>query len=109
MFQYISLIAQAAPAGGSIVGLLMPFIIMIGIFYFIAIRPEQQRRKRHREMVVSLRKGEKVVTVGGIYGTIIEVRDDTVTLEIAKGTRVKLSKSSVGRKREDLAEEGETL
>jgi len=53
MFQYISLIAQVAPPGGSIVGLLMPFIIMIGIFYFIAIRPEQQRRKRHREMVDS--------------------------------------------------------
>jgi len=73
-------------------------LFLFGIFYFLLIRPQQQRTKRHRELVLGLRDGDKVVTVGGIYGTIKQVTDDTISLEIADKVIVVFSKASVARR-----------
>jgi len=67
----------------------------IGIFYFLLIRPQRRQQKEHEEMVKQLKKGDEVVTVGGIVGTIVHVQDDRVTIKSAD-TRVEIERSKVG-------------
>ncbi len=75
----------------------IPFIIVLVVFYFLLIRPQQQQQKKRQEMLASLKKGDKVVTVGGIHGEITEVHDDEVGLRIADKVEIRLSRSGVGR------------
>lgn len=70
--------------------------IMILVFYFLLIRPQQKRAKKHKTMVNSLKRGDNVITSSGIYGRITDIDGPTVTLEIAKNTRVKVLKGYVG-------------
>lgn len=88
----------APPAGAGILGM-FPLVLLFVIFYFLLIRPQQKKMKAHKEMVSKLAKGDEVVTTGGMHGRITNVADDTVTVEISKDVRVKLSKESVGRKK----------
>ena len=74
----------------------IPLILMFVIFYFLLIRPQQKKTKEHREMISNLRKGDRVITAGGIYGRITGIDDTTVTLEIADKVRIKLSRNNVG-------------
>ena len=76
-------------------GNLFLLILMFVIFYFLLIRPQQKKVKQHKEMIASLRKGDKVVTAGGIHGTISNVSDNTVTVEIAPKVRIKVQKGSI--------------
>ena len=62
----------------------LPLIIIFGIFYFILIRPQQQKQKKHKSMLESMQKGDKVITIGGIYGIIRDIKGETLTLEVAK-------------------------
>lgn len=73
----------------------IPLIIMFVIFYFLLIRPQQKKAKEHREMVNNLKKGDRVVTSGGIYGTISSVDDTTVNLEIAEKIRIKVMRGNI--------------
>ena len=73
----------------------IPLILMFGIFYFLLIRPQQRKAKQQREMISSLKKGDKVVSSGGLHGVITGLTDDVVTLEIAPKIRVKVSRGSV--------------
>jgi preprotein translocase subunit YajC len=75
-------------------------IAMFAIFYFLIIRPQQKRTKEHKSMLESLSKGDKVVTTGGILGTIIGVRDDVVTLRIEENTKIEVLLSNIAGKRE---------
>ena len=72
-------------------------IITFGILYFLVMRPQQKEQQRHREMLKNLKKGDEVVTIGGIYGKIIEIEDTTVELKISEGTKVKLERSRIAR------------
>lgn len=63
---------------------LMPLILIFGIFYFILIRPQQKKMKKHQNMLGNLVKGDQVVTEGGVHGTVVGVRDDVVVLKVAK-------------------------
>jgi preprotein translocase subunit YajC len=74
----------------------IPLILMFVIFYFLLIRPQQKKTKEHREMISNLRKGDRVITAGGIYGRITGIDDTTVTLEIADKVRIKLARHNVG-------------
>ena len=85
--------AQEAQGGGFSV--FIPLILMFIIFYFLLIRPQQKKVKQHKEMIASLRKGDRVVTAGGIHGTITSISDNTVTLEIAPKVRIKIQKGSI--------------
>lgn len=92
--------AQAAPAGEAApqAGFLqtMPMLIAIfAIFYFFLIRPQNKAREEHSKLIGGLKKGDEVVTEGGIFGTIYEVRDDRVLLEVSSGVRIAIAKSSV--------------
>ncbi len=74
----------------------MPMLIAIfAIFYFFLIRPQNKAREEHQKLIGGLKKGDEVVTEGGIFGTIAEVRDDRVLLEVASGVRLAVSKASI--------------
>lgn len=76
--------------------LLMPFVIMLAVLYFFLIRPQQAQQKKRQAMIDALAKGDKIVSIGGIYGEITALSDDYITLKIADGTEIRLSKSGVG-------------
>ncbi len=91
-----ALFLQAAPAGGfEVVKNLFPFILIIVVFYFFMIRPQMKRQKELRNYREALKKGDKVVTTGGIYGKVSEVKDTYVNVEIANGVIVKMDKSAI--------------
>ena len=73
----------------------VPLILMFAIFYFLLIRPQQKKAKEHREMVSSLKKGDRIVTSGGIHGRITAVDDTVLTVEISDRVRVKVSRGNV--------------
>ncbi len=81
---------------GSLVSSLLMFGLMFVVFYFLLIRPQQVQQRKRREMLSSLRKGNHVVTVGGIYAQIVDVKEDSLTLEIADKVRVKTTRAAVG-------------
>lgn len=74
----------------------IPIIGMIIIFWFLIIRPQMRQQKQHREKIESLKKGDKVVTAGGVLGKVVRVDDDYVDIEIAQGVRVKAVKNTIG-------------
>ncbi|MDQ6974544.1 MAG: preprotein translocase subunit YajC [Mariprofundaceae bacterium] len=85
--------ADGAPSNGFTQ--LVPLIIIMVIFYFLLIRPQQKRAKEHRSMVESLSKGDKVITNGGIYGTVMDVKEGFLKVEIAEGVRIKIQREAV--------------
>jgi preprotein translocase subunit YajC len=70
-------------------------LVFFGIFYFLAIRPQRRQKQQHQEMVTMLKKGDEVVTIGGMFGTITAIGDDWVELEVAKRTRVRYLKRAI--------------
>jgi preprotein translocase subunit YajC len=70
-------------------------VIFFGIFYFIAVRPQRRQRQAHQEMVAMLKKGDEIVTIGGMFGVIRRLGDDWVEIEISKGTRVRFLKRAI--------------
>jgi preprotein translocase subunit YajC len=85
----------AAPAGGGASGLIFMAIIF-AIFYFILIRPQQKKMKEHKKLVEELKKGDRIVTASGLYGTVENLTPATLTIKIAEGVKVKITRSSVG-------------
>ncbi|MDX1605627.1 MAG: preprotein translocase subunit YajC [Candidatus Competibacterales bacterium] len=81
-------------AGGGAIGLLFPILLIVA-FYFLLIRPQTKRAKEHRQMVEALKKGDEVVTSGGVLGRIAEVGDNFVLLEAAEGVQLKVQKHAV--------------
>jgi len=73
----------------------VPLVIMLGIFYFLLIAPMRKRQKKQEQMIADLKNGDRVVTAGGIYGTIVGIKDDRLTLRIADQVKVEITKSSV--------------
>ena len=87
--------AAAPGAGGLLSTPIVPIILMLGIMWFFLIRPQQKKQKEHREMISSLKKGDRIITSGGLYGRITGVTDATLTVEIADKVRVKVSRGHV--------------
>ncbi len=73
----------------------VPLLLMFAIFYFLLIRPQQKKSKQHRELLGALKKGDKVVSSGGLHGIVTGLTDDVVTMEIAPKVRVKVSRGSI--------------
>ena len=86
--------------GGGAFGMLLPIIAMILIFYFLLIRPSQKKEKERKKMIASIQKGDKVLTAAGIYGVVINIKEEEniVVLKIADKTNVEFSKASVQAK-----------
>jgi preprotein translocase subunit YajC len=74
---------------------LMPLVLLFVVFYFLLIRPQQKRAKQQKLFIENLKKGDKVITSGGLYGTITGITDTEVTLEIAEKVRVKVLKGAI--------------
>ena len=92
--------AQGAGAGGDPFGFLIPMVLIFVVFWFLLIRPQQKRAKQHREMLAAIRRGDKVVTNGGIIGTVTKVIDDgELMVEIAEGIRVRVQRGMVAQVR----------
>lgn len=75
----------------------LPIILVFVIFYFLLIRPQQAQQKKRREMLASLKKGDRVISIGGIYGMIKEIKDDTVVLRIADNVNIKIARAGIDR------------
>jgi preprotein translocase subunit YajC len=89
--------AQAAASGGSDpIMQFLPLILIFVVFYFLLIRPQQKRAKAHKELIKNVRRGDRVVTSGGIIGNVTKVLNDTeVMLEIAEGVRVRVLRGTI--------------
>ena len=89
--------AQAAGGrGGFDIGFLLPMVLIFGVFYMLLIRPQQKKAKQHRELLESLRRGDRIITNGGIIGLITKVVDaNELIVEIAEGIRVRVARAMV--------------
>lgn len=102
--------ADPAAVGG-IVGILfslLPLLLVFVLMYFMMIRPEKKRRKKEQDMLASLKKGDRVCTIGGIYATIESIKDDTITLSVGKGDQTMVVARWAIRSVEDVTIENET-
>lgn len=75
--------------------LVVYILVFVGLFYFLAIRPQRTQRRRHAEMISMLKKGDEIITIGGLFGTVRKIGDDWVELEIANRTRVRFLKRAI--------------
>ncbi len=87
--------AAGAPAAPSMMSTLLFPIILIAIMYFLMIRPQMKRQKEHKAMLEKLGKGDEVITNGGIAGTVAEIGESFITVEIASGVQVRLQKGAI--------------
>jgi preprotein translocase subunit YajC len=79
----------------SLIGSLIPFVLIFGVFYFLLIAPARKKQKKHQTMVDSLKNGDKVVTNGGLHGTVVGVSPDVVQLKIADQVRIDVSRNAI--------------
>ncbi len=96
-------IAYAQTPGGGAAGgfsMLVPLLLMFAVFYFLLIRPQQRKQRKHQDMLKTLKVGDKVVTSGGIFGTIVEGGEQVVKLEIADRVRVDVGRTFISGKME---------
>jgi preprotein translocase subunit YajC len=91
-------LAQTAPEGGQASPLtsFLPFILIAVVFYFIFFRPQAKQQKQHQAFLGGLKKGDEVVTQGGIIGTVIVVEDRTVTIDVGQGNKLRVLKAQIG-------------
>jgi len=95
----------ANPEGGaSPLSMLVPIVGMLAIFYLLLIRPQQKRQKETQKMIEAIRKGDRVVTSSGLYGSVVGVKDNVVVLKIAENVKVEMLKSAISGVVEKSAE-----
>ncbi len=90
---------QAAPAAGprpSMLSTFLPFILVFVIFYFLLIMPQRKRQRKHQDMVNNLKPGDRIITTGGIFGTVMGVQKDRIELKVAANVKIDVTKSAIG-------------
>ena len=83
---------------GGLAQLIFLWVVILGVFYFLLIRPQQVREKKHKELIASLKKGDRVVTAGGIHGTVVGLKEDTVMLQVSQGAVIEVDKKAISRR-----------
>ncbi len=96
----ISLVTEAYAAGGSVpqgnmLAQLVPLVLIVVVFYLFLILPQQKQKKKHKEFIEGLKRGDKVITSSGIYGTISKVNDNNFVIEVAEGVDIKIVKDNI--------------
>ena len=76
--------AETDATGGSLLGLLLPMVLMFAVFYFLLIRPQRKKDKKVKAMLSALKQGDRISTIGGIFGTITDIKDETIELTVGK-------------------------
>lgn len=94
---------QGGSAEGSLMSTLLMFALIIGIFYFMILRPQQKRQKERQKMLDAVKKGDKIVTAGGLHGTIAGMDEKTVLIQVADNVKMKFERSAVA----SIVKEGE--
>ncbi len=92
--------AEGEAEGGFDYTIIIFLVLIFGVFYFLMIRPQRKKQQQHQEMVKVLQKGDKVVTAGGIYGTIESLSDDSIVLKVESGSTIRVARGSVVGQRE---------
>jgi len=88
------------PTGGFDWTIIVFLVLIFGLFYFLFIRPQRKRQKEHQQLVQELKRGDNVVTAGGIYGVIETISEDSVVIKVESGATMRVAKASVALKRE---------
>ncbi|MFQ5455270.1 MAG: preprotein translocase subunit YajC [Nitrospirota bacterium] len=83
--------------GGNMLTSLIPFVIIFVLFYFLLILPQQKKQKSHKAMLEAMKKGDKVITTGGILGTVSNISKDIITLNVADNVRIKILRSNIAQ------------
>ncbi len=76
----------------------LPFVLILAVFYFLIIMPQRKRDQEHKKMLESLKRGDKIITNGGIYGKIVDIKENKLIIEIAKGVEIEILKNAIGNK-----------
>jgi len=79
--------------------MMWPLLLFIVIFYFLLIRPQKKRQKQHQDMLNSIKRGDQVVTAGGVFGTVRDVKDDSFIIEVSDGVKIRVLKNAISMKR----------
>jgi preprotein translocase subunit YajC len=87
---------QQGDGAASLVSSLLPFLLIIVVFYFLILRPQQKRQKEREKLLSGVKKGDKIITSGGVHGTVEGLEDSTVLVKIADNVKVKMEKSAIG-------------
>ncbi len=92
--------SQQGGQGGNPIGALLPIILIFGIMYLLIFRPQAKKQKEHKKMLESVEKGDNIVTIGGIYGTVVGLKKDNTVMivKIADNVKVEMTRSSIARK-----------
>lgn len=91
----ILVLAQAGAPGG--LQQFLPLVLILAVFYFLLIRPQQRRAKEHKDFVDGLKKNDRVITASGLHGRVLELRENDVTLEIAPNVSVRYEREQIGK------------
>jgi preprotein translocase subunit YajC len=89
------LAAGDAAGSSNIISMIWPFVLMFAVFYFLLIRPQQKKQKQRTSMLNQLKKGDKISTIGGLHGTVVELTDDTVVLRVNDTTKMTFERSAI--------------
>ncbi|MGB9846293.1 MAG: preprotein translocase subunit YajC [Desulfotomaculales bacterium] len=89
------------------VATLLYVVVLFALLYFLLIRPQQQRQKRHQQMIKNLKVNDNIITIGGIYGTIVKIKEDTLVVRVADNVRLEILKTAVAQVRQKEEEEKE--
>lgn len=100
---HLTVLLQAAQGGGGGMQLIIMMVLIFGVMYLFMIRPQQKRQKELAKFRQSLQSGDKVITAGGIYGTIKEVKDTYILLEVDNGVAIRVDKSMVMKDTSDIS------
>lgn len=103
MFQYAA--ATTPSTGGSLVSFIIPLVLMFAVFYFLLIRPQKKKQTTRNNMLNALQKGDKIVTIGGLHGTLLELADDTVVIRVNDVTKLTFDRNAISH-RVDTSSEG---
>lgn len=111
--QLATLAQEGDQQGGGILALLLPLVLLGGVAYFLLIRPQQKRAQQHQRLVSELEPGDQVITIGGMFGEIVEIDEDRVTLEMYDGTQIEFIRTAISRKvaperDDDVADESDS-
>ena len=100
----VSLAAQAPAGGGGGGRLLITMLLMAVVFYLLLVRPQQKKARQQQALLSALGRGDRVITIGGIHGTVVEMDDETVQIEVAPGTVLTMARQAIGRRISELDE-----
>lgn len=93
--------AAAEQPQGSMMGMALPIVLFVAIFYFMIFRPQKKRQQEQEKMIGAISRGDTVVTAGGFFGRVCEVLEDSFIIELADGVKVRILKTSISMKRDD--------